>query len=69
MSWVPRQRQVVGGAGRDIMVLLHPPPPHPLLTYLLTMMNIINHNLCRAEAVIAYNMTTIHDHDHEDVLL
>ena len=66
MSWVPRQRQVVGGAGRDIMVLLPPPPP---LTYLLRMMNIINHNLCRAEAVIAYNMTTIHDHDHEDVLL
>ena len=68
MSWVPRQRQVVGGAGRDIMVLLHPPTPPPF-TYLLRMMNIINHNLCRAEAVIAYNMTTIHDHDHEDVLL
>ena len=68
MSWVPRQRQVVGGAGRDIMVLLHSPHPPPL-TYLLRMMNIINHNLCRAEAVIAYNMTTIHDHDHEDVLL
>lgn len=64
MSWVPRQRHVVGGAGRDILVL----PPHPP-TYLLRMMNIINHNLCRAEAVIAYNMTTIHDHDHEDVLL
>ena len=44
-----------------------PPSPPPL--YLLRMMNIINHNLCRAEAVIAYNMTTIHDHDHEDVLL
>ena len=29
----------------------------------------INHNLCRAEAGIAYNMTTKHDHDHEDVLL
>lgn len=69
MSWVPRQRQVVGGAGRDIMVLLHPPTPPPPFTYLLRMMNIINHNLCRAEAVIAYNMTTIHDHDHEDVLL
>ena len=69
MSWVPRRRQVVGGAGRDIMVLLHPPTPPPPFTYLLRMMNIINHNLCRAEAVIAYNMTTIHDHDHEDVLL
>lgn len=47
-----------------------PPPPPPLLTYLLlVMMNIINHNLCRAEAGIAYNMTTKHDHDHEDVLL
>ena len=66
MSWVSRQRQVVGGAGRDILVLLPLPPPP---TYLLRMMNIINHNLCRAEAVIAYNMTTIHDHDHEDVLL
>ena len=67
MSWVPRQRHVVGGVGRDILVLPPPPPPPPL--YLLRMMNIINHNLCRAEAVIAYNMTTIHDHDHEDVLL
>lgn len=68
MSWVPRPRQVVGGVGRDIMVF--PPPPFTyLLTYLLLMMNIINHNLCRAEAGIAYNMTTKHDHDHEDVLL
>ena len=67
MSWVPRPRQVVGGVGRDIMVF--PPPPLYLLTYLLLMMNIINHNLCRAEAGIAYNMTTKHDHDHEDVLL
>ena len=66
MSWVPRQRQVVGGAGRDIMVLLPPPPP---FTYLLRMMNRINHNLCRAEAGIAYNMTTKQDHDHEDVFL
>ena len=68
MSWVPRPRQVVGGVGRDIMVV-PPPPPLYLLTYLLLMMNIINHNLCRAEAGIAYNMTTKHDHDHEDVLL
>ena len=29
MSWVPRQRQVVGGAGRDILVLLPLPPPQP----------------------------------------
>ena len=70
MSWVSRQRQVVGGVGRDILVLLpHPPLPRPPFTYLLLMMNRINHNLCRADSGIAYNMTTKHDHDHEEVFL
>lgn len=46
-----------------------PPPPPAPFTYLLRMMNRINHNLCRAEAGIAYNMTTKQDHDHEDVFL
>ena len=44
MSRVPRQRQVVGGAGRDILVLLPLPPPTPPnpLAYLLLMMNELN---------------------------
>ena len=36
MSWVSRQRQVVGGAGRDILVLPSLPPPPPPTPCLLT---------------------------------